>query len=67
MNGIPSSPLPWGERGRVRGGGDIFLKILKAPTFGRRGSLQQRGVVSLLDMSNKVWFKSHQVVHDIGG
>jgi len=29
--------------------------------------LQQRGVVSLLDMSNKVWFKSHQVVHDIGG
>jgi len=25
------------------------------------------GVVYLLDMSNKVWFKSHQVVHDIGG
>jgi hypothetical protein len=25
------------------------------------------GAVYLLDMSNKVWFKSHQVVLDIGG
>ena len=29
--------------------------------------LQQMTGVYLLDMSNKVWFKSHQVVLDIGG
>ena len=29
--------------------------------------LQEMTVVYLLDMSNKVWFKSHQVVLDIGG